>query len=103
MARHDLDQGMDIFKTMKILEMIDNFGKEAIKISVMGLLAQRYQLIQTIIEEGIAKGQFEDENSYFLTMMYSGILNNAMMAKHTFGTVEMEKEDLIDFIMKKLN
>lgn len=102
LAQHDIAQGIDLFKTLKILQMIDNFDKKTIKDSVMSILGRRYVLIRGIIERGIEQGQFTKDDPMMMTLMYSGMINNAMMLQHTEGQLNFEPDELVAFILRKL-
>ncbi len=102
MARNDIEKGMDLFKTIKVLQMISDFDKCSVKDSVMMIMAERLKLIHKVVQEGMDHGDFAPKNVALTELMYTGMINNAMIMQHTAGEVSFDTEELIQFILEKM-
>lgn len=102
MARNDIERGMDLFKTIKVLQMIDNFDKCQVRESVMMIMARRMTLIRKVIQDGIDQGYFAPSNLALTELMYTGMINNAMMMQHAGNGFALDTEELIEFILEKM-
>ncbi|MBN2260153.1 MAG: TetR/AcrR family transcriptional regulator [Clostridiales bacterium] len=98
----DIKQGMGIMKTMKILQMVENFDKEAIKVNVFDIMNKRFVLIGEIIAEGIAKGVFNLNNPINGALMFIGTMNNALMVSNFTENNLVNLHEVLDFVIEKL-
>ena len=93
---------MDILKTMKILQMVDDFDKANIKQNVFGILNKRFIMIENIIREGMEKKIFNVDKSINGTMLYIGTMNNAMMVSNFAGENIVDMNSVLEFVIDKL-
>jgi TetR/AcrR family fatty acid metabolism transcriptional regulator len=101
-GKSDITRGMDILKTMKILQMVDDFDKANIKQNVFGILNKRFIMIENIIREGMEKKIFNVDKSINGTMLYIGTMNNAMMVSNFAGENIVDMNSVLEFVIDKL-
>jgi len=98
----DIDRGMDILKTMKILQMIDDFDKVNMKNNVFEILNKRFIMIEGVIQEGMEKNIFNVDKSINGTVLYIGTMNNAMMVRNFTEERFVDMDNILEFIITKL-
>ena len=98
----DIEDGMGMFKIMKVLQMIDTFNKDSIKQTIFRIMQTRFITIQSIIEKGINQEIFEEEDAMHGTIMFTGAMNNAMMINNISNEEIINKKEMLNYIIEKL-
>lgn len=101
-GQSDIENGLGIFKTMKVISMIDSFDKEAIKAGVFNVMQARFILIQDVIEEGIRKDIFDASNAKYGSILFTGTMNNAMMIENLIGNSPIDNYEILEYLIDKL-
>ncbi|MEA1975539.1 MAG: TetR/AcrR family transcriptional regulator [Bacillota bacterium] len=100
-GKNDINRRMDILKTMKIIQMINDFDKENIKKNVFEMMNKRFIMIENIMSDGIKKNIIQVDSSINSTILYIGTMNNALMVNNfTDNLVNME--EILEFVINLL-
>jgi AcrR family transcriptional regulator len=100
-GKNDINRRMDILKTMKIIQMINDFDKENIKKNVFEMMNKRFIMIENIMSDGIKKNVIQVDSSINSTILYIGTMNNALMINNfTDNLVNME--EILEFVISLL-
>jgi len=101
-GKSDIIRGLDILKTMKILQVVDDFDKVNMKNNVFGILNKRLIMIEGIIREGMEKKIFNVDKSVNGALLYIGTMNNAMMVSNFAGENIVDMNSVLEFVIDKL-
>ena len=100
-GKNDINRRMDILKTMKIIQMINDFDKENNKKNVFEMMNKRFIMIENIMSDGIKKNVIQVDSSINSTILYIGTMNNALMINNfTDNLVNME--EILEFVISLL-
>ncbi|OPL09075.1 MAG: hypothetical protein AVO33_07460 [delta proteobacterium ML8_F1] len=102
LGTRDIEKALGMMQTMKLLQTLKGFDQCNVREEVFRLMRERYLLVEEILIEGMAAGDFDLGNAAHGAMLFMGTLNNTLMRNHFGGDLAIDPFEVLEFVIERL-